>query len=587
MDNKIHQPPIVRPLEPQSGLSAGPLAFHIFENHSFRGYNCGHVKGGPSMEEKVLAVASRVTKPISLASLAMIVLYLGYKIVFGLRIFVDLTESHTFDIVNSVIDKLFYVALLSLVCGIGSYLYVQHINTKMSVNAHRCILTGNVYFGNGKPVEGATVFVEGIDRQRKTDATGWFSIETDKKESWSIKALFNEEIATQAVTKSEAEKPVRLIFEDKTISTADSPQSENSTPDEKATTSWEKDTIVDHDKLFGVSDLLKTLGEYLGSADKGWFISLFGEGGIGKTSIAYELVKGYAREAGFTKIAWVSAKPMYMSSTGELRHKDIDFYWSDFVKNIADRLELDIGLNPAVWKKQFPENLRLLPTKEKFLIIIDNLETIRDAQEIITYFDNEGVVNPHKVIITTRKSVYEYSDRVYEQRIERLDYYYACDFIRHLGTGDPSIESASNLQLTPIVDVTEGNPFLIKLIIKLVRVKKQPLDIVVEDLKQGRSQLQERIKDYLYAQSLHELEKQAGEELTMQFMNAFCYKPPGSLFSYDELLQYSQIDDRLVFEQVRQLACKLSIVRASEMYSQYSIHGLLQDFICTVGQDVA
>lgn len=65
-------------------------------------------------------------------------------------------------------------------------------------------------------------------------------------------------------------------------------------------------------------------------------------------------------------------------------------------------------------------------------------------------------------------------------------------------------------------------------------------------------------------------------------MAAFCPRPAGDLFTYEQLFQSSHIDKLDTFEKTRTLACRLSLVRASGTASnmKYSIHSLLHQYIC-------
>ncbi len=83
--------------------------------------------GGP-----LLQVATRVTTPISLISLIVIVLYGIYKAVLGLPIFSVLSANSTLSLLNSIVDKVFYLAVLALVLGIIAYLWVQVLKHRSS-----------------------------------------------------------------------------------------------------------------------------------------------------------------------------------------------------------------------------------------------------------------------------------------------------------------------------------------------------------------------------------------------------------------------------------------------------------------------
>jgi len=78
-------------------------------------------------------------------------------------------------------------------------------------------ITGNVLLPDGNPIEGAFVFVEGIDRRKETDSTGWFAIKVDEQESWVVRASYEGRAAQVTVARRDIQKPVRVIFTNTTM----------------------------------------------------------------------------------------------------------------------------------------------------------------------------------------------------------------------------------------------------------------------------------------------------------------------------------------------------------------------------------
>jgi len=78
----------------------------------------------------LLGLASKITKPISLAALGLLVLYGIYKIILALGVFSQIGSEPTFLLLDSIVDKLFYLALVALVLGIGAYAYSKYLAGK-------------------------------------------------------------------------------------------------------------------------------------------------------------------------------------------------------------------------------------------------------------------------------------------------------------------------------------------------------------------------------------------------------------------------------------------------------------------------
>lgn len=341
--------------------------------------------------------------------------------------------------------------------------------------------------------------------------------------------------------------------------------------------------IVDHEKLIGVDEVLSGIKDHLFDKHSSWIISLFGEGGIGKTAIAYEAIKQYSASGGFTRVAWVSAKQRYFSEMSQTRpHQEMELQWADLIKQAADQLNLEMGYSRTGWLDDFQKSIRNLEEGEKFLIIIDNLETIEDVQ-VINFLDNptSPIINPHKFLITTRRSVQAHSTNVVELPLTGLKTQSAIKLVRYLGRGNPDILSANKENLKPILDVSEGNPLLIKLIVNRFLVSKKPLSMILSDMKEVSStSLGTKLKEFLFVQSLMELEQRTNRDYALQLMNAFCPSIAGEKLTYQKLFEYSGIDNQNLFDTVLQLACSLSLIRVSGLESMYSIHSLLWEFTC-------
>ena len=337
--------------------------------------------------------------------------------------------------------------------------------------------------------------------------------------------------------------------------------------------------------MFGVDELIESVGKHLLLPNGDWIISLFGEGGVGKTALAYEVVKRYAVSAEFTKIAWVSLKRRYHTDSEKfLQDQDAELQKADIVKQIADQLSIDIGFVRSDWLEEFREKISQLPKTEKYLIVIDNVETPEDAK-FVKYFNDSKfrIANPHKILFTTRASALQYVSKIVEIAIEGLKSQSACDFIRFLGRGNQSIESAENHDFNPILQVTEGNPYLIKLVVRRFLVSRKPIKNVLEELQTLMTEsISEEVRNYLYMSSLKELEDLIGEQETINFMNAFCPKLPGEQLTYNQLYELSGITDKYLFDEARRFACDLSIVRisGSKLDVKYSIHSLLWEYTC-------
>ncbi len=81
-----------------------------------------------------------------------------------------------------------------------------------STRSVKLAITGNVLSDNGSPIKSAFVFVEGVDRKKETDSTGWFQIEVDERKSWVVRASYNDHNEQKAVKRNDIRKPITIIL---------------------------------------------------------------------------------------------------------------------------------------------------------------------------------------------------------------------------------------------------------------------------------------------------------------------------------------------------------------------------------------
>ena len=127
-------------------------------------------------------------------------------------IFSPLAETSTFALLKFLADRIFYLALFSLLLGVISYLYVERLKAKPQQIGKASTVTGNVFLYSGYPAQDATVIVDGVDRRKKTDSNGWFSIEVNQQATYTVRAYYDGMAINETITENEINKPVILKF---------------------------------------------------------------------------------------------------------------------------------------------------------------------------------------------------------------------------------------------------------------------------------------------------------------------------------------------------------------------------------------
>jgi hypothetical protein len=74
------------------------------------------------ISEKLFVLAGKVKTPLVLAGLVVSVLYGIYKQILSLDVFENVGSNSTFIILQNMLEKVFWLALISIVLGVASYL---------------------------------------------------------------------------------------------------------------------------------------------------------------------------------------------------------------------------------------------------------------------------------------------------------------------------------------------------------------------------------------------------------------------------------------------------------------------------------
>jgi hypothetical protein len=85
---------------------------------------------------------------------------------------------------------------------------------------------------------------------------------------------------------------------------------------------------VNHEKLLAVDDVIKSAAGTLLSDSGAWAVTLSGEGGRGKTAVAYEAVKALSDNSDFTRIVWAAAKNA-VTGGSDASTGTTTVYWAD------------------------------------------------------------------------------------------------------------------------------------------------------------------------------------------------------------------------------------------------------------------
>jgi nucleoside phosphorylase len=354
-----------------------------------------------------------------------------------------------------------------------------------------------------------------------------------------------------------------------------------STPVTEWSPSWRTRAAVDHDQdgLFGIEAATSRLVAALANPTGAWIVSVRGTGGVGKTTLAYEAA-GRAQQSGAVEqVLWTTVRGDVPGFEGDAAP---EASWMETVVDLADQVGVSLGPNRRVWCEGLQDALG--QAGGRILTVVDNVETANQAAALVSELHRCGFVRPHKLLVTSRSLVGGPIGLVQQHAVRGLSEDDAIALMRYVGKDDEHLAAAPAATFIPIVRITEGNPYLLKLVVGHFLSSAMPLEQVVDELTdleattfRGGDNLARQVKDYLFDRSLAELELVAGSRQAQLLMAAFCVKRRGDEIAKDELWEISGLP-MVEFDATLRYGCDLGLVQASRLNRRYSIHSLLYEY---------
>lgn len=338
---------------------------------------------------------------------------------------------------------------------------------------------------------------------------------------------------------------------------------------------WRHRAVVDHeqDGLFGRDRAIDQLVAALAGPTGPWTVNVRGAGGVGKTTTAYEAALRVERKGVFGRILWTTIR-------GDVHEPGL----REALFDLAAQLGVVLGPDHGTWRRELADALRDTASQGPVLAVVDNLEVASQATALVEGLRGAGFVRPHKLLVTSRGVVHDPEHGIKEQALTGLDRQDAVAFIRHVGADDAELAGATGDTFAPVVRITEGNPYLMRLAVRHYLSTGLPLHEVIDELTalespmpDGTVPLAAHVKYHLFDRSLDEFDLTAGEAAAQSLMGAFCAKRRGDRVAAGELLELSGLaaDD---FRRALRCGHDLELVQASRLNQQYSIHSLLYEY---------
>lgn len=293
------------------------------------------------------------------------------------------------------------------------------------------------------------------------------------------------------------------------------------------------------------------------------FIS--GLGGLGKTAAAIEIGRRCLAREGFMRIVGDSAKLEILVENQIVRDADkVVLNFEGLLDEIARQLDRpDVRTMPLEDKRI---TLQQLLAQERYLVIVDNLETVDNAARIVR--DLPSLLDGSRLLITSRKRVE--TSNLHRIHLDGLSQADSLRFLREDAQrrGCEAIGQAPGDTLEEIHHVTQGQPLAMKLIVG--QALDLDLDLVLASLRRARG----RIYRFIYWDSWQQLSEPARKLLV------YLGGVPGSI-SLEELIDAPVVPDADDLLDAMQQLIRLSLVSVTqgERRKRYAIHQLTRYFV--------
>jgi hypothetical protein len=326
--------------------------------------------------------------------------------------------------------------------------------------------------------------------------------------------------------------------------------------------------------LIGVDQSLQAIYQLLVAAEQPWLIAIKGMGGIGKTALAYALVRRLIDADVYDAIAWVSAKTIMLTPRGHLKPIEQTVLTAEtLLESLFEQLLPDIPKPEPFTKEVALAFLEQRLKAHPHLIVLDNLETVENV-------DNELLpllrllANPSKFLLTTRDALDTPTGVIAHITAPELNQYDAIRLVKQVAREADlrHVLAASNQELSPIYEVVGGNPLGLRLVTGLLDTSA--LDEVLTDLQQARGQPAEDLYAFLYRRAWERLDEQA--RLTLLAMPLLNER--GGAF---EALQHiTQLPSGELRTSLRNLVALSLVESTGDLHRRfYSIHNLTRSWL--------
>lgn len=320
-------------------------------------------------------------------------------------------------------------------------------------------------------------------------------------------------------------------------------------------------------QLFGVSTLSDRLLALLTSETSPWVITLVGIGGIGKTSLAHFTICRAISSLYFEEVIWLKVINPVRHSTPSPAP---DHTFQQLVNQLSKKLM------PALPNDTLPsqrlQQLQQLFKNQRYLIIVDNLELKEETSYLLSQLLT--LAEPSRFLMTSRTPPAHHAGSL-NITLPELNEKDSIALLQHYANeiGFYEAAAASHEELRPIYEVVGGNPFALKQLINLAKIR--PLSTLLAAMRQQPLLAGEAIYQHILKETWITLSDSTKAILTIMTLAA-----EGGM-SPEQILALSGLTEAQMWPAIDELIGRsLLEVRSSNVSARfYGIHRLTELFI--------
>lgn len=323
--------------------------------------------------------------------------------------------------------------------------------------------------------------------------------------------------------------------------------------------------------LFGIDALADRLLSLLTTAVPPWVISLVGMGGIGKTSLADHVVRRAIRCLYYEEVLWLKIANQPIKSH-PLAGPEQTF--QQLITQMSQKLLPALPRDTPFQERR--RQLQPLFKSQRYLIVVDNLELAADTAYLLA--ELLTLAQPSRFLLTSRTPPVDHAGSL-SISLPELSQADSLALIRHYAAeiGFTQAAAAGDADLLPIYQVVGGNPFALKQIVSLAKVR--PLPPLLASLRQRPLADGEALYQYILRETWLTLSQDAKAVLAIMPLAAEGGMDP------EQIAQLSGLPEARLWPAINELIGRsLLEVRSSPQSGHlwerfYGIHRLTELFL--------